>query len=166
MIALLLALMFAGQAGTLPPPPAKPPVVAPAAAQTPAKAPPPPAEPVNPAAAPAPAAVAEELKAVRLEALMTSLKGKPQQVFTARLGPPDSIKQATDGQVLFWTIALTGETKCAANAAGELSCARVNSGSCAIAAAFKAETGLSIWKLGGYLPACDKAADLLKPAAG
>lgn len=124
------------------------------AAQASTPAAPPPA--AKPAEAPPPSA--------RLEAALGELKGKPTTAFTARLGPAGSIRQATDGQVLFWTINLPGETVCGGGPAGDLSCRREGGGDCLVAVAFKADGAASVWRTSGVPAACEKAADQLKPA--
>jgi len=122
----------------------------------------------GPAAAPPPpevaaAPVSEPPASPRLEALLAGYRGRPQAELTARLGPPDSIKQAADGQVLFWTLNLPGATVCGPNAAGNLVCGRQGGGDCSIAVAFKNASGMSIWKSGGFPAACEAVADRLQP---
>lgn len=101
----------------------------------------------------------------RLEAILTGLKGQGKGVLTSKLGPPESVNQGTDGQVLFWSVTLPGETVCGANASGMLVCGRQGGGVCGLAVAFKDEGGLSIWKVDGDYAACEAAADLFKPAS-
>ena len=141
----LLVMMMSGQ----PAPAAS--TVAPPTAVVPAK----------PAVAATP--VVEPPVSVRLESLLNGLKGRPQADLTSKLGPPDSIKQATDGQVLFWTLTLPGATVCGPNASGNLVCGRQGGGDCSIAVAFKTTTGMGIWKAGGFPAACEAVADRLQP---
>lgn len=136
---LLTALLLLAQ-----PAPAQPVAAQPEPAAKPAQAPPPPS--------------------ARLDATLTALKGKPTAAFTSKLGPAGSIKQATDGQVLFWTINLPGETVCGGGADGALTCQRQGGGDCLIAAAFKSDGLMSAFRSAGVPAACDKAADQLKPA--
>lgn len=143
LLIVLLAL-FAGQA---PPPPADGPVATTAPVQAP------PAAPETPPSA-------------RLEDLLAKQKGAPQAAITSKLGPPESVHQASDGQVLFWTVALPGTTVCGTGEDGMLTCQRVGEGSCALALAFKNEGGLSAWKTGGMAEACEAAADLLESGIG
>ena len=117
--------------------------------------------PAPPAAAAAP--VVEPPASPRLEALLAGYRGRPQADLTSRLGPPDSIKQAADGQVLFWTLNLPGATVCGPNASGSLVCGRQGGGDCSIAVAFKTATGMGIWKSGGLPAACEAVADRLQP---
>ncbi|MBI1404492.1 MAG: hypothetical protein GC145_00030 [Caulobacter sp.] len=132
------------------------------AGQTPANAPP----VAEPAATEAAAAVTAPPKAgARLNAILTSLKGQSKTALTSKLGPPESVNQGTDGQVLFWSVTLPGETVCGTNAAGALVCGRQGGGVCGLAVAFKDEGGLSIWKVDGDFAACEAAADLIKPAS-
>jgi hypothetical protein len=131
------------------------------------------AQPAAPAPAPAAAAPAQPAPAAkatqpppsaRLEAALVDLKGKPTTAFTAKLGPAGSIRQATDGQVLFWTINVPGETVCGPDPAGALICQRQGGGDCVVAVAFKADGLMSVWRTTGFPAACEKAADQLKPA--
>ena len=128
------------------------------------------AQPAADAPAPAPAAPAVRAAepppppSARLDAALAELKGKPTTAFTARLGPAGAIRQATDGQVLFWTINLPGETVCGGGPSGDLTCQRQGGGDCVVAVAFKADGLMSVWRTSGIPAACEKAADQLKPA--
>lgn len=126
-----------------------------------------PAVPAAAAAVPAPAAPAAQAPASvspRLEAILAGLKGQPRTAVTDKLGPPESVKQGADGQVLFWSHALPGEMVCGADASGALACRRQGAGICALAMAFKDVGGLSLWRIDGDPAACEAAAALFKPA--
>lgn len=144
----LLIVLLALFTGQVPPPPVD---EAPVATTAPAEA-----APAAPETPPSP----------RLEALLSKQKGQPQTTLTAKLGPPESIRQASDGQVLFWTVVLPGTTVCGPGADGMLTCNRVGEGSCALALAFKTEGGLTAWKTGGMAEACEAAADILDAGIG
>ncbi|RYF95234.1 MAG: hypothetical protein EON95_02315 [Caulobacteraceae bacterium] len=145
MIAIALTLvLLAAQPAPAP--------AAPAAAPAPA---------VVPAPAPAAAPAAEESPSPRLDAALAALKGKPKTSLTAKLGPADTVRQAIDGQALFWTIRLEGETVCGANASGALVCGRQGDGQCIVVAAFDQADAMTVWRIVGLPTACEKAADML-----
>lgn len=113
------------------------------------------APPAKPATEPPPPTSA------RLETQLAGLKGKPKTALTARLGPPLTERKATDGEVLFWTVRVAGETVCGGSASGALVCGRQGDGECVVAAAFDTAGGLKVWRTTGLAGACDKAADML-----
>lgn len=141
MIAFALSLMLlAAQAAQPAPAPAAAPVAKPAT-----EAPPPPS--------------------ARLETQLAGLKGKPKTALTAKLGPPITERKATDGEVLFWAVKVTGETVCGGSASGALVCGRQGDGDCVVAAAFDTAGALKVWRSSGVAQACDKAAEMLAAPA-
>ena len=147
MIAFAVSmLLLAAQATPAPaaPAPAAPVVTAPPAAAVPAKPGPP---------------------SARLEDILVAMKGKPKTAFTSKLGPPSSVRQAVDGEVLFWSVKLAGATVCGANAAGALVCGRQGDGECLVVVAFDKAGASGAWRASGMPVACDKAADLFEAPA-
>lgn len=127
---------------------------------------------VQPAAGATPAPVTEPAAAVaeapkpyaRMETIFQGLRGKGPGVLTKKLGPAESVRKGSDGEVMFWSVNVPGETVCGADASGSLVCGRQGAGTCGIAAAFQTEGGLSKWRIEGYAPACETAADLMSQA--
>ncbi|MDQ0466315.1 hypothetical protein QO010_004108 [Caulobacter ginsengisoli] len=138
---ILLALTILA-AAALPPPPASAPPVAP-----PAPASPP------PAAAPDPAIAAVSAK---VDAMMADYKGKPLLKLVQRLGPVETTRTASDGQVVFWRTRTEPGTKCGLNpASGAFSCSPVWGKECLLAVAVNVPGDVVAWKLTGEVAACE-----------
>ena len=131
---------------------------APAAAPVPAA---PPSAPVTTA----PAAPAEPAKppppSAKLEETMVAMKGKPKAAFTSKLGPAAAVRQASDGEVLIWSVKIQGATVCGAGPGGGLACGRQGDGECQVVAAFSKADEMTVWRDAGIGAACDRAAEML-----
>lgn len=148
-IALALALAVLAEAATpaakLVTPPAPPPV-----------APPPAAAPAAPATAPRPQS------ALDIEAYLATFKDKSDAPLLTKLGPPENVRQASDGRVNFWTFRLPQETVCKPGAAGQFSCGQVGGEQCVIAVAVTPENIIKAWRVDGVADACAVVLTALK----
>jgi hypothetical protein len=139
MTPMILALV-ALAAAALPPPPAP--------AQSPT-----PAAQAAPVAAPDPAFAAINAK---LDAMMADFKGKPLAGLARRLGPSESTRTASNGQVSYWRARTDGGTACGMNpATGAFSCNRAWGKECMLAVATDLNSNVSAWKLTGEVAACE-----------
>ncbi|MDB5469689.1 MAG: hypothetical protein JWR84_1249 [Caulobacter sp.] len=136
-----------------------------AAQASPAPAATPPAAPVTTAPPAAPAPVKPPPPSEKLEDTMVAMKGKPKAAFTAKLGPPASVRPAIDGEVLIWSVKIAGATVCGPDAAGALVCGRQGDAECQVVAAFNKADAMTVWRNSGVAAACDKAAEMFAAPA-
>lgn len=120
-------------------------ILAAAPASAPAAPPPP------PAAAPDPA-IAEV--SGKVDAMMADYKGKPLAGLVRRLGPVESTRAASDGQVVYWRARTEPGTKCGMTASGGFGCSPIAGKECLLAVAVDVPGNVVAWKLTGEVDAC------------
>lgn len=129
------------------------------------------AAPAAPAAAPpatpaAPDPAIAEVSA-KVDTMMAEFKGKPLAELVRRLGPVESSRAASDGQVVYWRARTEGGTKCGMNpATGAFGCAPVWGKECLLAVAIDVPGNVVAWKLTGEVEACRVFLKPPAPAAG
>lgn len=115
-----------------------------------------------PGAAPPPAAADPAIAEVsaQVDAMMGEFKGKPLADLVRRLGPVESSRAASDGQVVYWRARTEPTTKCGMTTAGGFACAPVAGKECLLAVALNLQSNVVAWKLTGEVDACR---NFLKP---
>lgn len=143
--ALVIALLFAE----------------PAAAAGPAPGPAAPA--TTPAPVAAPAAPAVDPVFAEIDRLMAPWKGKSVGDIQGRFGLTETIKEATNGKVIFW-IMRTETMSCGVGEGGAMRCASLTGALCRLGVAVDKEGKITNWKANGGSEACKKfVAALAKP---
>lgn len=129
-----------------------------------------PAQPAPPPASSAPStppdpAIAEVT--AKVDDMLGAFKGKPLLDLVRRLGPIDSTRPASDGQVVYWRARTDSGTKCGMNpATGAFSCKPDWGKECLLAVAVDVPGNVVAWKLTGEVDACRKFLNPPPPAVG
>lgn len=124
--------------------------------------------PVAPAPAPAPAAPAAAPAApadpiAEIDALMERWKGKSIGDIQGRLGLTETIKEASNGKVIFW-LTRAESVACGVGEGGEMRCGSLGGEACRLGVAVDKQGNITAWKAVGGPEACKKfVAALAKP---
>ncbi|HRD27622.1 MAG TPA: hypothetical protein PLO65_04910 [Caulobacter sp.] len=121
-------------------------------AEAPATSPaPPPTVPATPAAAPA----AVDPVTAEINGLLEPYKGKPGDALRGKLGLSAGVRQASDGEVVFWVLSIEQETVCGMDpATGAMRCLRGDPFQCRLAIAFDKQSAVKAWAVSGDPAVC------------